>query len=206
MASTRNFGRPIKTHLARVARIINKIEMASKRKRSLGEEHLYKKHDNIQRIILESVEKLGYDTLKPEQEAAISSFISNEDVFVCLPTGFGKSLCFYCLPLIYDKLYGRDDNSSMIIVVSPLTALMSDQVRLLTSKGMSSISLSGLNETDQNASDIKTNVANGYYQIVFTSPEQLLFDKEWKDVFESEHIRQHLVGIIIDEAHTVYKR
>ena len=69
--------------------------------------------------------------------------------------GFGKCLCFYCLPLIYDKLYGRNDNSSMVIVVSPLTALMSDQVRLLTSKGIFSISLGGLNETDQDSSDKK---------------------------------------------------
>lgn len=112
--------------------------------------------------------------------------------------------CFYSLPLIYDKLYNRSDSSSMIIVVSPLTALMSDQVRLLTSKGVSSVSLGGLDD-DQDSSDVKTKLANGYYQVVFTSPERLLSDKEWRDVFESDHIRQHLVGIIIDEAHCVHK-
>ena len=72
---------------------------------------------------------LGYN-LKVEQRKVISSFIKGQDVFGILPTGFGKSLCFACLPLIFDRI--RDDGlSSIIIILSPLTAIMKDQVCLV---------------------------------------------------------------------------
>ena len=82
-------------------------------------------------------------------------------MFVCLPMGFGKSLCYYCLPMIYDKLYKRDDSSSMIIVASLLVALMSDQVSLLMDKGVSSISFGDLDDKLDDSSGIKTNIVNG---------------------------------------------
>ena len=62
----------------------------------------------------------------PEQEAVITGFLGNH-VFICLHTGFEKSLCYYCLPLLYDKLYHRDTSTAIVIVVSPLIALMNDQ-------------------------------------------------------------------------------
>ena len=69
---------------------------------------------------------LGF-TLKPEQCEIICSFISGKDVFGVLPTGFGKSLCYQCLPLIFDKLT-TDGLQSIILVISPLIAIMKDQV------------------------------------------------------------------------------
>ena len=69
---------------------------------------------------------LGY-SLKKEQEDVILNFITGNDVFTVLPTGLGKSLCYACLPGIFDKLYGSTD--SVVIVLSPLLAIMIDQVR-----------------------------------------------------------------------------
>ena len=54
--------------------------------------------------LLKAARKLGYESLKPEQELAVSSFISGKDVFVSLPTGYGKSLCFALLPLLFDEI------------------------------------------------------------------------------------------------------
>ena len=55
------------------------------------------------------------------------SFINGNDVFAVLPTGYGKSLYFACLPLVFDILF-RPQEVSIIVVVTPLTAIMEDQV------------------------------------------------------------------------------
>ena len=48
--------------------------------------------------------ELGYEELKPEQEQAIKEFVLGRDVLVALPTAYGKSLCYCCLPYVFDKL------------------------------------------------------------------------------------------------------
>ena len=71
---------------------------------------------------------LGYRELKKKQEEIILRFISGNDVFGVLPTGFGKSLCYTCLSGIFDVLL-ENPGYSIVVVVSPLTAIMKDQVR-----------------------------------------------------------------------------
>ena len=55
----------------------------------------------------------------------VLSFVSGRDVFVALPTGFGKSFCFFVLPRIFDAL---GSPNSIVLVLSPLLAIMQDQV------------------------------------------------------------------------------
>ena len=57
-----------------------------------------------------------------------------KDVFISLPTGYGKSLCFALLPYIFDTIRGVE-NKSIVMVVSPLIALMKDQVATFAAKG-----------------------------------------------------------------------
>ena len=52
-------------------------------------------------IVARAAASLGYLSLKPEQEATILAFVSGKDVFVSLPTGYGKSLCFGLLPRVF---------------------------------------------------------------------------------------------------------
>ena len=52
--------------------------------------------------IIKATNKLGRDQMKPEQQTLVEQFISGRDVFGILPTGFGKSLCFGCLLLVFD--------------------------------------------------------------------------------------------------------
>ena len=75
--------------------------------------------------------KLGYKELKPSQELAVRSLVDGRDVFVSLPTGSGKSLCFCVLPGVFDEIR-KSPGSSLVIVVSPLVALMKDQVKAMT--------------------------------------------------------------------------
>ena len=65
---------------------------------------------------------LGYPQLRSKQYDAVKSFLEGNDVFVVLPTGSGKSLCYSLLPLAFNTLLGRE--SSIVIVISPLKALM----------------------------------------------------------------------------------
>ena len=72
---------------------------------------------------------LGYTELKPEQMRVVTSVVMGHDVFVTLPTGYGKSLCFAILPLVFDAVMPMQD-PSIVLVLSPLTAIMKDQVSL----------------------------------------------------------------------------
>ena len=69
----------------------------------------------------------GIESVKPEQLKVIEGIYQGRDVFAVLPTGFGKSMCFQCLPLLFDQL--KEDSHNIVLVVTPLTAIMKDQVR-----------------------------------------------------------------------------
>ena len=82
----------------------------------------------MDRSISYALEKVGRQTvtLKPEQSKCISYMYEGKDVFLWLPTGFGKSLCYEVLPFVFDDKLRKLD--SMVVVVSPLISLMVDQV------------------------------------------------------------------------------
>jgi superfamily II DNA helicase RecQ len=82
----------------------------------------------VEEVIERCVSDMGYTGgLKPDQRRAVLLFLQHKDVFVSLPTGFGKSLCYGCLPLVFDCVYKKE--GSIVLVISPLIALMKDQVR-----------------------------------------------------------------------------
>ena len=66
--------------------------------------------------------KLGYSTLLPQQERVVRAFVQGRDVFVSLPTGSGKSLCYCLLPLLFYELYGSQ-RKSIVVVVSPFQGI-----------------------------------------------------------------------------------
>ena len=81
-----------------------------------------------------AVQKVGKagSVLKPEQLQAVRHMYEGRDVFLWLPTGFGKSICYEVLPFVFDlKL---ESENSIVIVVSPLVSLMVDQVASLRSR------------------------------------------------------------------------
>lgn len=76
---------------------------------------------------LRSAQALGYNQLREKQVEVIVKFLSGHDVFGVLPTGYGKSLCYACLPGAFDHLSGMSE-PSIVIVVTPLLSIMNDQV------------------------------------------------------------------------------
>ena len=125
---------------------------------------------------------------RPLQEDIINSVLTQQDTFVLLPTGGGKSVC-YQIPGI--ALNG------ICLVVSPLIALMKDQVQSLTKKGIKAISLdSSLNYQDLDRE--LTNCLYGSYKFMYLSPERL----------QSELVLERLSKlnisfIAVDEAHCI---
>ena len=66
----------------------------------------------LSKALEEAVNDLGYDELWPKQSEAIEAFVSGKDVFVSLPTGYGKSIIYAILPTLFNKLKGNDVNVS----------------------------------------------------------------------------------------------
>ena len=70
--------------------------------------------------------------MNTKQKVVITNFIMGKDVFAVLPTGYGKSLCYACLPCVFDKLFGC--TLLIVAVITPLTSIMEDQVIINTHK------------------------------------------------------------------------
>ena len=89
--------------------------------------------EKMERPIVYALRRVEYPsmTLEPEQKDCVQCVYEGKDVFVWLPTGFGKTVCFEVLPFMFDMKLGRVD--SLVVVVSPLVSLMIDQVRSLRS-------------------------------------------------------------------------
>ena len=90
-----------------------------------------------ERILVECATTMGFEQLRSEQARAIMEVLEHKDVFVVLPTGYGKSLCYAILPLVFDKLYKK--KGSIAMVVSPLISLMKDQVNEFVSLGLTAV-------------------------------------------------------------------
>ena len=85
---------------------------------------------DVQSVATKAMQDLRYDSIKSEQLEIVTSALRGRDVFGVLPTGFGKSLCFACLPFAYYKLYPAKE-ASIVLVVSPLTVIMKDQASII---------------------------------------------------------------------------
>ena len=156
--------------------------------------------------ILAAAER-GY-LLREKQAEVVVSFVRGRDVFVSLPTGSGKSLCYTCIPWTFDELKktGRQPKS-IIVVVSPLVALMKDQVAALIRIGVNAVYVCGQEaETDEK---VVEELHEGLYQVhvhvVFFSPESLLTVEMWRDMLQTDVYRDNIVGFMVDEAHRVKK-
>ena len=80
----------------------------------------------VERACRESACAMGYANVRDRQLRVVSNFVRGSDVFAVLPTGYGKSLCYALLPSVFDRLLGKDD--SIVVVITPLTAIINDQV------------------------------------------------------------------------------
>jgi len=133
----------------------------------------------------------GFSQFKGLQEEVIKSIITDKDTFVIMPTGGGKSLC-YQLPALIKE--------GTAIVVSPLIALMKNQVDALRSisseHGIAHVLNSSLNKTE--IKQVKADISNGITKLLYVAPESLT-KEENVDFLKNEKIS----FLAIDEAHCI---
>ena len=152
--------------------------------------------------------KLGlpHVTLKEEQRLAIKAIFEGGGgmFFVCLPTGYGKSLCFQTLPFIMDyklDLVGTEQRS-IVLVVSPLVSLMIDQVRSLRKSGVKSSIITSSSTVAKEL--IATDSSLDCDSLLYAAPEALVVSK-WRTALEKPSFSGRIVTIVVDEAHCVSK-
>ena len=143
-------------------------------------------------------EQFEIENLLPEQEIALHEFLGGQNIFVNLPTGYGKSLLFQCLPIAADALFEKPRGSSVLVVISPLRSLMEDQIRYLNNMGVPAIAI-----TDKEDVEIIQQVMNGNYVLVYGSPECLLSTDSWRSILDCQSFKEMLIGVAVDEAHGI---
>lgn len=130
----------------------------------------------------------GYTQFRPHQEQIINCLLKGKDVMGVLPTGGGKSLCYQLPALIME---------GMVLVISPLIALMEDQVNQLNKRGIKSMYFESHPKSISLQQQID-NCIHGNYKLVYTAPERFL------NLAFIQQLSQAKVSLIaIDEAHCI---
>lgn len=133
----------------------------------------------------------GFDTFKGNQEAIIESLLEGKNSFVIMPTGGGKSMCYQLPALI---------NSGTAIIVSPLIALMKNQVDAIRNfgadRGIAHVMNSSLSKTELN--EVKADLLSGKTKLLYVAPESLTKEEN------AEFLKNIEISFYaIDEAHCI---
>ncbi|AET37890.1 ATP-dependent DNA helicase SGS1 Ecym_2138 [Eremothecium cymbalariae DBVPG len=134
---------------------------------------------------------------RPNQLEAINATLGGQDVFVLMPTGGGKSLC-YQLPAIVKS----GNTSGTTIVVSPLISLMQDQVEHLLAKNIKASMFSSKGTAEQRRQTFNLFI-NGLLDLVYISPEMICASVQCKNAIQKLYRDHKLSRIVVDEAHCV---
>ena len=130
----------------------------------------------------------GYDSFRPKQEEIVSAALEGRDVLAILPTGGGKSVCFQVPGMMKEGI---------AIVVTPLIALMKDQVQNLTDRGIRALCINagmGRREVD----NALNNALYGDFKFLYVSPERL-----GTRLFQNYVQEMKVSFIVVDEAHCI---
>ena len=152
--------------------------------------------------------------LKEKQYEALKAVVlKNRDVMAVLPTRYGKSLIYQLLPLVLDffTANGSPVRKSTVIVISPLNALMCDQIVKLKEGGLNICMLKGdrVASTDANGDeevsvDVPVEIlVNTTFDLIFAHPEVLIDNKKVLKILKSPQFKEKVKAIVMDEAHLV---
>ena len=132
--------------------------------------------------------RFGHNAFRPLQEEAVDAILSGRDLLMILPTGGGKSLSYQLPALLME---------GTTVVVSPLLALMHDQVQSLKAQGMRAEMLSSM-QTGEESGDIVRRLYAGEIDFLYLSPERLNTDG-MRHILSSIRLNY----FVIDEAHCI---
>ena len=132
----------------------------------------------------------GYEGFRPGQREVICSALQNKDTLALMPTGGGKSITFQVPALVLPGI---------CLVISPLVALMKDQVRQLRQKSIRATLISSEMSHDEIIKELE-NCILGDYKFLYISPERIS-----SDIFQKKlvHLKQKVNLLVVDEAHCI---
>ena len=137
-------------------------------------------------------EHFGWSAFRPGQRPVIEAMLGGQDCLAVLPTGAGKSLCYQLPALVREGL---------VLVISPLVALMEDQVQHLQRRGIPAACLHrGLDP--ERRRDLLKRVRSNRLRLLYLAPERLQVEAT-RRLLEEIHEEGKLVGLAIDEAHCI---
>src|SRR5687767_13266522 len=135
----------------------------------------------------------GFDSFRPGQEAVVRAALAGRDVLAIMPTGGGKSLCFQ-LPAVL--------RSGITLVISPLIALMQDQVRLLQDNDIAATYINSSLESHEVSARLR-GATQGEYTLLYLAPERLLQPGFIDGVLARLVAGRGVAAFVVDEAHCV---
>jgi len=144
-------------------------------------------------LAAELKQRFGFDSFRPGQQEVVRDILGGRDLLAIMPTGGGKSLCFQLPALL---------RPGVCIVVSPLIALMQDQVRLLQDNGIEATFINSSLERPE-ASRRLARLGRGEIKLLYVAPERLLQSEFLGDVLPRLQAAHGISALVIDEAHCV---
>lgn len=139
----------------------------------------------------------GYTEFRGQQKTIIDRVLGNEHALVIMPTGMGKSLCYQIPSLVMSREKDADGRKGLTVVLSPLIALMKDQVDSLRRKDVNATFINSSLRRNERENRYK-GIGNGKFDILYVTPER--FRKpEFLEVIAKRHINL----LAVDEAHCI---
>ena len=111
-----------------------------------------------------------------------------------------SSIVFQSIPWFFDLINDQNLGTSTLIVVSPLISLMEDKVRSLESTVITAVAI---HQQTEKANQILDDIENGFYSLVYTSPESMLSKVKLRQLLSSSSFQNHCIGVAVDEAHVM---
>lgn len=139
----------------------------------------------------------GFESFRTSQSAIIEHVMAGKHAMVVMPTGMGKSLCYQIPALTSPALTSPDQDPSIVLVLSPLIALMQDQVDSLLRRGIDATFINSSLDRETREARYQA-IASGQYRILFVTPERFR-----KDDFRQSLAKRNVTLLAIDEAHCV---
>ncbi len=135
----------------------------------------------------------GFDEFRSSQESAIEAVLSGQDTLLLMPTGRGKSLCFQ----IPARVLG-----GLTVVISPLIALMKDQVDAAARRGFKTCFINSSLSRDEREARYRK-LSEGQYELIYVTPERFRLPEFWEALEGSKQNGRELKLLAVDEAHCV---
>ncbi len=138
-------------------------------------------------------QRFGFDSFRPGQQEVVCDILCGRDLLAVMPTGGGKSLCFQLPALL---------RPGVCIVISPLIALMQDQVRLLQNNGIEATFINSSLERPEVLQRL-ARLERGELKLLYVAPERLLQAEFENEILPRVHASRGISALVVDEAHCV---